>query len=245
MLWGIFGVARAIRLVTIRRFAGSPAYGPPPDELLSTLGGRSAVLFISDEDEADLMMHLGAAPLDAYQALFGVVRPVRTWLSGPKQLLLLPFRIFELVILRPFAYVALVPLLEVLLERFGLGFPVSSMLVRNYEMVTWTGRDPYGAVIEKALVEADDLKVGLKPRAKALVEAPAPIERPRNRSERELERERIMNLRTTLGEALSGLVEQVHLSHSGYYKAETILDEVASVIAASDDELPTVIAALK
>ena len=243
-LWLIFAAARVIRFVTIRRFTGRPAYGPLPDELLATLGGRPAVLFISDEDEADLMMHLGAAPLDAYQALFGVVRPVRTWLQGARQLLLLPVRIFEFVVLRPFAYVALVPLVEVLLERFGLGFPLWSVLVRNYEMVTWTGRDPYGSAIEKALIEADVLQAALKPRPKLPAAAAAPAERPRTRSDRELELERITSLRETLRETLTGLVEQVHLSHSGYYKTETILDEVATVIAASDDELPTVIAEL-
>lgn len=245
MLWIGFGVARLIRAVTIRRFAGSPVYGPEADELLATLGGRSAVLFISDEDEADLMMHLGAAPLDAYQALFGPVRPVRTWLRGTKQVLLLPLRVFELVVVRPVAYVVLVPLLEVLLERFGLGFPTRSLLMRNYEMVTWTGRDPYGPAIEKALVEADDLQVPPRPRPKVPDSAAAPVDRPRTRSEREQELERITTLRRTLGEMVAGLIEQVHLSHSGYYRSTTILDQVASVIAASDEDLPAVIAELK
>mgnify|MGYP001333531678 CR=1 FL=1 len=233
-LWPVFAVTMFIRRQTIRRSTGRPAYGPPPDQLTATLQGRPVVLFISDEDEADLMMHLGSAPLDAYQALFGLVRPVRTWLSSPKQVLLLPLRVVELLVLRPIAYVIVAPLLEVLLERFGLGFPTWSVLRRNYQMVSWTGRDPYGTALVKARIGADELKVPPRRRPSGAAVAPPPVERPRTRTEREQELERITRLRQTLGETLLGLVQQVHLSHSGYYKTEVVIERVADVIAAPD-----------
>lgn len=244
MLWLTFAVTRLIRRLTNRRFIGRPAYGPPPGELLARLGGRPAVLFISDEDEADLMMHLGAAPLDAYQALFGVVRPVRAWLRGLRRVLLLPVQAVEILVVRPIAYVIVVPLLEVLLERFGLGFPLWAVLTRNHDMVTWTVRDPYGSAIAKAPIRADDLHQVVKPRPTIPAAAPAAIEHARNRSERELELQRITKLRETLRETATGLVKQVHLSHSGYYKTDMVIDQVADVLAAPDDRLPGIVTRL-
>lgn len=243
-LWPIFAVTMFIRRTTIRRSTGRPAYGPRPADLMTRLRGRPAVLFISDEDEADLMMHLGAAPLDAYQAVFGPVRPVHTWLSSPRQVLLLPLRILELLLLRPVSYVIVAPLLEVLLERFGLGFPLWSVLRRNYQMVSWTGLDPYGPTLVKAPVEADELQAARRRRPTASAVPPPPVERARTRSERERELERITQLRATLGETLVGLVQQVHLSHSGYYKTEAVIGRVAELIAAPDDEVAAVAAGL-
>lgn len=242
-LWPVFAVTMSIRRVTIRRSTGRPAYGPPPAELAAALRGRPVLLFISDEDEAGLMMHLGAAPLDAYQALFGLVRPVRTWLGSLRQMLLLPLRIVELLILRPVAYVIVAPLLEVLLERFGLGFPLRSVLRRNYQMVSWAGLDPYASVIQKARIDADDLHPATR-RRPAVPGAPPPLDRARTRSERERELARITQLRETLGETLVGLVQQVHLSHSGYYRSEAIISGVADLIAAGDDEVPAVVGGL-
>lgn len=43
-------------------------------------------------------------------------------------------------------------------------------------------------------------------------------------------------------ETLSGLKNQVRLSHSGYYQAQTFIDGVARTIVASDDEAVAVLA---
>jgi len=66
-----------------------------------------------------------------------------------------PLRLIELIFNRPFAYAIAVPLLEILLERFGLGFPFRSVMNRNYEMITWTKSDPYAQAIVKVPIDAD------------------------------------------------------------------------------------------
>jgi hypothetical protein len=209
---------------------GRPAYGPKPKQLEKMLGGRPVVLFISPEDEADLMLHVGAAPLDVYRAMIrgrpgseGVKllgRPIRQIL-----------RWIEFLYVRPFSYAVLVPLVEILLERHGLGFPYHSVLVRNYEMVSWLRNRKYTPTqlfvhkISAAELHPRSLNVNLSqqqlvPASVAAGSGPAPAA------------DRVQALRNTLLSTLDGLKKQLHLRHSGYYESENVIWMVARTLAA-------------
>lgn len=210
---------------------GRPAYGPKPRQLEKVLGGRPAVLFISPEDEADLMLHVGAAPLDVYRAMvrgrpgFAGAGPI----GRPLRAVL---RAIELFYVRPLSYSVLVPLVEILLERHGLGFPYRSVLVRNYEMVTWLNRPKYApSQLVTHKISATELRprsihVELStPRLAAASALPAGSSAtPRG--------DRIQALRETLLSTLDGLTRQVHLRHSGYYESDDVIGMVARTIAA-------------
>ncbi len=246
LFWIAFGIIWLFRRLSDSS-SGKPAYGPEPDVLKEKLGTRPVVLFISDEDEADLMLQLGAAPLDTYRALIRG-RPSMKKAGLVKKVVLLPIRFIELFFIRPLAYAIVVPLLEILLERFGLGFSFRSVMVRNYEMTTWTPRDPYKQAIERVPIEPEVLEQAQiesdEPQEQPQHDASAPL--PAHGASREVsDKERIDELRTTLVATFGGLKDQVHLSHSGYYLAQKIIDDVASVIAASDEEVTSVIAGLK
>ncbi len=211
---------------------GKPPYGPRPDALEETLRGRPVVLFISPEDEADLMLQLGAAPLDAYRALVRG-QPSLEGVDGfVGRLIRRLLRYIELAYVRPFSYVVAIPLVEITLERFGLGFPLLSVLFHNYEMVTWTGALTYtdDQIVTSAVGAAD-----LKPRVLAvslgerkLHVAPKQGTRPGTRQDAE----RIEALRDVLVATLGGLREQIQLRHSGYYESQHIIEHVAEAIAA-------------
>lgn len=239
LCWLAFFVIRTLRWFFDRR-PGKPAYGPPPEEIRSLTGGRPVVLFISDEDEADLMLQLGAAPLDTYRALVRG-RPSLRGVPFGRKLLFLPVRAAELLLIRPFTYAVAVPLVEILLERFGLGFPLRRVLTHNYEMLTWTRRPLYEDAIEKVSVDAETLEQGQSEAAEVLVlDAPtapvAPSAPPLSP-----ERQRIEDLRETLLDTLGGLKRQVHLSHSGYYQSPVIVEQIARVIAARDEDVDAVV----
>ena len=211
---------------------GRPAYGPAPDAF-DELVTHPAALFISEEDEADLMLHLGAAPTDVYKAMVRA-RPVVSGSTGLQKPLRIALRGVELLFLRPFAYAVAIPLVEIFLERFGLGFPLRHVLFANFETVTWRGSRSYERrQIETVRVNSEILT----PRAmQVLLTRPAlsaAHESPDVADETPAEREaqRIAALRHTLLETVAGLREQVHLRHSGYYESADVINGVARVIA--------------
>jgi len=190
------------------------------------------VLFISPEDEADLMLELGAAPLDAYRAL---VRG-RPSLAGARTLLgkmiRLLLRILELAYVRPFSYVIAIPLAEIVLERVSLGFPLRSVLFRNYEMVSWTGKRTYQ---QTQIVTRPVASEVLQPRELGVDVTKRRIPRAVRTTRRpgtEDDAERIDALRHTMLETVAGLRKQVRLRHSGYYESQEVIEAVANAIAA-------------
>ncbi len=212
--------------------SGKPAYGPKPAALEQALRGRPAVLFISPEDEADLMLQLGAAPLDAYRALVRgqpSLEGVEGFVGRSMRRLL---RYIELAYVRPFSYVMAIPVVEIALERFGLGFPLLSVLFHNYEMVTWTGAKTYADdQIVTSAVGAEDLKarvLNVSLGERKVPVAPKVSTRPGTRQDAE----RIEALREVLVSTLGGLREQIQLRHSGYYESQHIIEHVAEAIAA-------------
>lgn len=250
VFWLTFALIQGIRLL-FKPFAGRPAYGPKPDELDEMLDGTKVSLFISDEDEADLMMHLGAAPMDTYRALIGgkgwitrteIVDGKLTTMPVPlsRIIALFPLRIFEVFIIRPIFYVAVLPLLEVLLERFALGFSTHSVMFRNYEMVSWTGKDPYAESVQRVQVPAALLRSAssrdhaMTDRIQDIASRRLVLWNSEVDSRPQTSDERIAQLRFVMTEAATGLKQQVHLSHSGYYTSPEIIAAVAERIAAPD-----------
>lgn len=221
-------------------FPGKPAYGSRPKLLEKELGGRPAVLFISPEDEADLMLQLGAAPLDAYRALVRGRPSLEGALTLRGKMIRRLLRYVELAYVRPFSYVIAIPLVEIVLERVGLGFPLRSVLFRNYEMVTWTRARTYQETQIVTSPVASDI---LQPRVISVElterRIPGAVKTTR-RPGTEDDTERIQALRHTLLETMAGLRKQVHLRHSGYYESQEVIDAVAKAIAAPDAALSTV-----
>ena len=176
-------------------------------------------------------------------------QPALTEVGFGKRLLYLPLRLVEVLFIRPFSYAILIPMIEILLERFGLGFPFRSVMVRNYEMTTWTKNDRYGQTIGKVQVEADELRMAQMEAdelQEPLGDASGTEPQPTDKAAGEVsDSDHIKELRKTLLKTIAGLQSQVHLSHSGYYQSQKIIDDVATVIAASDQEVVSVIASLK
>lgn len=225
-------------------FGGRPAYGPKRTKLQETLDRRPAALFISNEDEADLMMHLGAAPMDAYRALVKGQPKIKAGKNPFTWFIRALLRLTELLVVRPIAYLFLIPLLEILLERFGLGFPFRSVLVRNYEMVTWSGRNTYSAQqIVRHEVPDEDLKSNVVKVELTHPSIPAAVRKDRGLGT-ELNKERIKELRSTLKDTAKGLQEQIRLRHSAYYESDAIIEQVAKVINAENVREPVAVAAV-
>lgn len=242
LFWAAFGIIRVLRRIS-DGLPGRPAYGPAPPQLKEKTRGRPVVLFISDEDEADLMLQLGAAPLDTYRALVRG-RPRLKGVGAFQLIVRLPLRAIETFFIRPFAYAIVVPLIEILLERFALGFPFRSVMVRNYEMTSWTKRDRYEQAIVKVPIEAAELERAqyeATHNKDGSAKSPATPGESTPATRRSVERQRIDDLRRTLLETLGSLKSQVHLSHSGYYQSQRILDDVASLIVAKDEDVSEVI----
>ncbi len=210
----------------------SPAYGPRPEELERKLRGRPAVLFISPEDEADLMLQLGAAPIDAYRAIVRNRPTLRGGRTVTQRLLRVAARYVELAFVRPLSYAGLIPIVEILLERIGLGFSLMEVLFFNHEMVTWTGARTYE---DKQILTKHVSEHALRKRVLRveLSESPIPAgTRSGQRPGSEDDKERIDALRGALIGTLSGLKSQVRLRHSGYYESGEVIEQVALAIAA-------------
>ena len=138
----------------------------------------------------------------------------------------------ELFYVRPFSYAVVVPLAEIALERFGLGFPLWSVLLHNYEMVTWMGTRTYK---ETQIVTSSVAPEVLQPRALNVELTTRRISgavQTRRRRGTQDDTDRIQALRHTLLETFEGLRKQVHLRHSGYYESQEVIDAVAGAIAA-------------
>lgn len=230
ILWaGVIAITIARGISSL--FPGRPAYGPRPTELEAMLDGRPIQLFISPEDEADLMLQLGVAPLDAYRALVRGQPRFEEARSRIVRAMGVVLRFIELAYVRPFSYVVAVPLIEIVLERVGLGFPFRSVLFHNYEMVTWTGIETYARTqVVTNQVTAEELR----PRAIKVNLLQGRIQ-PVGGHDHKEDDDRIEALRHTLLDTARGMRQQVHLRHSGYYESPEIISSVARAIASEPD----------
>ncbi len=211
---GVFGLLR----VVTGRSAGQ-AYGPPPRALRERLGGSRVVLFTSHQDEADLVLHLGTAPRLLY------LEVVRAKLKGIR-------RVAEFVFVRPFVDGIGLKLLEVILERYVLGFSWLAVLRRDYEMADLKR----GAAYPPSVLQRFDVTRDLLPALRHKIShtrSPSPLA-PANFAEEDNLERHVGSLRESLRTVVRNLIAQVQLRHSVYYESDALTDRVAGILAGRD-----------
>jgi hypothetical protein len=191
-------------------------YGPAAPELLQVLGGRRAVLFTSHQDEADLILELSMAPRRIYAE----------WVSAKWGT---QVKILERIALRPVVVGLVLRILEIVLERYMLGFPWLRVLFFDHEMVNLDQDPEY----PPSVVERVDVSAALRD---ALYERPAsvpvwwPMPVP-GADKMDGDARRALTLRETLKLVFRDLVTQIKPRHSEYFESDVVLEKVADVIA--------------
>ena len=191
-------------------------YGPAAPELLQALGGRRAVLFTSHQDEADLILELSMAPRRIYAE----------WVSAKWGT---EVKILERIALRPVVVGLVLRILEIVLERYMLGFPWLRVLFFDHEMVDLDQGPEY----PPSVVERVDVSAALRD---ALYERPAsvpvwwPMPVP-GADKMDGNARRALTLRETLKLVFRDLVTQIKPRHSEYFESDVVLERVADVIA--------------
>lgn len=246
----IVGMMRAVdaiwrHVVRGGRQAGWPAYGPRPAALRAQLG-REILLLRSAEDEADLMMHFGASPIEAYKSL---VRPKRPKFEhgvvsfvGRTVIWLL-----ELMIVRPWVYILFVPVFEAGVEHYGIGFPWRTSMWRNQEMVSQRdrGQSLYPPEILTRIDVTDQLLPTLEREireraATAVYVGEPPSEKGRGSEDGiRSDEEHLDALKATFDKLFRSFKEQFNLRHSMYYESSEIIEMVAAEIAAAERGEPS------
>lgn len=215
VLLGILVVSTVATFWKIRMRWDEGVYGPTPKLLMKVLQRRPAVLFTSHHDEADLLLKLGVAPREVYkEAVREHLHPVLRALEG--------------LLVRPIAVGLLLRELEVVLERFVLGFSWTRVMFLDYEMADLdTSRAyPQNTVFQRIDV-TDELRAGEKVRraSGALV---APMLEPETKPSqlRGIARQK-ETLSETLAEVGQYMKSQLKLRHSLYYESPEIIDRIA------------------
>jgi len=209
---------------------GRPAYGPLPKVLQGKVRGRPVALYISEEDEADLMLQVGAAPLDTYRAMVEGRPSLKNVESIPVALGLSLLKYVEFAYVRPLAHILVVPFIEFLLEWKVLGYPFLRLSFTNLEMVSWMWDtetyDKKTQVVPWPVSAHSLRRLGV-----TLAKDRIGVAEERRRAP-DRRRARVHALRQTLLQTAKGLMDQVHLRHSGYYESPQVIDDVAKTIAA-------------
>lgn len=212
----------AVSVVAVLRTLGSRqdkgVYGPAPKALSQVLRGKPAVLFTSHHDEADLLLKLGVAPREVYKEM------VRKGLNPV-------LRILERVLFRPLADGLILRALEVVLERFVLGFSWLRVLFVDYEMADLdTSRAyPLNTVVQRIDV-TEQLRAGDKiKRASGALVAPL-LESEMKASQATGMARHKETLVETLREVGEYLKSQLRLRHSLYYESPEVIDRLADVL---------------
>lgn len=203
-------------LTALSRKRPGQVYGPAAPALLRVLGGRRAVLFTSHQDEADLILELSMAPRHIYAE----------WVSAKWGA---EVKVLERIALRPVVVGLLLRILEIVLERYMLGFPWLRVLFFDHEMVDLDKGPEY----PPSVVERVDVSEALRD---ALYERPAsvpvwwPMPVP-GADKMDGHARRALTLRETLKLVFRDLVTQIKPRHSEYFESDVVLEKVADVIA--------------
>lgn len=208
-LWGLVG--RAAMAMSGR--AAGQAYGPPPRRV-GRLVGR-ITLVSSHDDEADLVLKLGAAPGRLYH----------DWVIDRFRRV---GRVLEVVFLRPFVVGIVLPAASVMLERYVLGFPWWLLMMFDHEMADLDAGRAYPPWLLRRVDVTRHLLPLLTLRPDA-GRAARPLEPPRSGlsgADR-----RAMGLRHTLVSVGRDLAQQVRLRHSMYYESDEVVRLAAEAIA--------------
>ncbi|MFC2094395.1 hypothetical protein ACFLSH_02075, partial [Bacteroidota bacterium] len=207
-IWWIIG--RLFMVITDR--GKGQAYGPSPKSLSSALEGKKAFLLTSRLDEADLALHLGAAPQTLYNE----------WVAQRS----FPIRTLALIFIRP-AFIGLIfRALEIGLEHFVLGLPWYRLLFFDYEMVQLEKGREYTTI--QSIDVSEDLVPALK--AKQQVDPKSNLFRIPVQAPKDEPAPGAGTLRRALEEAGKDLIAQIRLRHSTYYESDLVIEKIADEI---------------
>lgn len=218
VLLGILLVSAVAVLWRVHRHWDEGVYGPSPKLLVKVLRRRPAVLFTSHHDEADLLLKLGAAPREVYkEEVSGHLNPV--------------LRVLEWVLFRPIAVGLVLRALEVVLERFVLGFSWTRVLFLDYEMADLDTSQAYpqNTAIQRVDV-TDELRAGEKLKRASGALAASVFEPETKPSPLGGMARHKATWRETLTEVSQYLRSQLKLRHSLYYESPEVIDRIAETL---------------
>ena len=191
-------------------------YGPAPHHLATILGGRRAVLFTSHQDEADLILELSMAPRRVYAEWVAA-----KWGTEVK--------ILERIALRPVVVGLLLRILEIVLERYMLGFSWLRVLIFDHEMADLDLGGEYPATVVERVDVSDELREALyRQPASVPVWWPLPVPGAEKLGG---DARRVLTLKESLRVMVRDVLTQVKPRHSEYYESGAVLERVADVIA--------------
>jgi hypothetical protein len=191
-------------------------YGPAPHRLAAILGGRRAVLFTSHQDEADLILELSMAPRRVYAE----------WVASKWGA---EVKVLERIALRPVVVGLLLRILEIVLERYMLGFSWLRVLIYDHEMADLDrGAEYPNTVIERVDVSEELREALYRQPASVPVWWPLPVPGAEKLGG---DARRVLTLKESLRVMVRDVLTQVKPRHSEYYESGAVLEKVADVIA--------------
>ncbi len=223
--WLVDLIWRVVWLLCTFGWAPRPAYGPRTSDLVHACGGLPMVLISCDDDEAALLLQLGAAPRDLYlqhvKSRFGAVA-----------------RAAEYVAVRPIIVGLLLRASETVLERLVLGFGWLRVLFFDYEMADLSGDKAYPENALHCIDMSGQLSLPTSAQ-EAHADARAAATRheslvslPVGQSSKALPflNKHTARLLENLRSVREHLVSQVKLRHSLYYESSAVIERIAEEI---------------
>ena len=203
-------------LTALSKARPGEVYGPPQSVLRRVLGGRRIALFTSHQDEADLALELSMAPRRVYEE----------WVAAKWGA---EGRILERIVLRPVVVGLLLRLLEIVLERYMLGFPWLRVLIFDHEMADIDKGPEYPPSIVERLDVSEALRDALYQKPAAVpVWWPIPVP---GAEKLDADARRVLTLRESLRVAFRDVLSQIKPRHSEYYQSDFVIEKVADAIA--------------
>lgn len=202
-------------LTALSRKRPGQVYGPVASALRETLGGRRAVLFTSHQDEADLILELSMAPRRLYAE----------WVEAKWGA---EVKVLERIALRPVVVGLVLRVVEIVLERYMLGFPWLRVLFFDHEMVDLDRGPEYPPSVVERVDVSDALRDALYQQpASVPVWWPMPVP---GGDKLDGDARRALTLRETLRVVFRDVLTQIKPRHSEYFQSDAVLDKVADVI---------------
>jgi len=200
-------------------------YGPHPKAVSKIVANGRITLFTTHDDEADLLLQVGAAPHTLYAAYV-------------RERLRLITRVFEFIFVRPLAWILVLDLLEALLERYVLGFRWLGILFVDYQMADLKKGRAYPPTLVERIDVSDQLLPEIQAKQAEVAAAPAvapapgsvPVLVPPAQIPAEEER-RVRGVFQRLDMVKRNLMAQIRLRHSVYYQNQDVIERVAEVLA--------------